>query len=337
MQNVRFTLRNLFFSAALLFPFAGQSFAQGAGDTITAFNGAKIYVQQEQSKNLKLIAQALLFNLECSTGDAFRVGAGIEGDYILPKWASVHGAYIGSYFNLQKFNAKTLNKSGNDLTGFSVLEIGGRFHLLDRKGRARHKLILSQHVDYVYGGTVTTTHYIKAKFPCRRILAVRGGLYRSSAAVNTDMNKTELAVSNYGAVQAKDGTVFSDVYYTNAHTTGLYLGLSDIINLSVRTTNNVSGYSGTRYFTSFFREAYFDILMASTSFDPFMAAGKSYDIEPNTKGSFQTNGLGWRLGKKIVFTRKSVNVGYSFEIGNRPGVQGRGLFFGTGVTLAYAK
>ena len=323
----------------LLFACIGNVSAKGIkeGDTIKSFNGADIYILNELSGKMKIIGQAQLLKMECSTGDAFRIGAGVEGDFFLPKFASFHAEFNSCYFNMQKTQAKDLNKSGNSLGGFSLLEFGGRFHLIDIKARARHKLILSSSSTYSMGYTVTTEHYIKAKLPCRKILAARGGIYRTSAPVSTDMNQQELAVSNVGAVKTKDGTVLSDVYFTNDHTTGFYVGLSEIVNMSVRTKNNVSGYSGYRYFTSFFREVYLDALIAGTTFDPIIAGGVSHEIEPNTSGSFQTSNIGWRLGKKWVFTRKTINMGFCFEIGNRPGVQGRGAYFGTGFNLAFVK
>lgn len=316
----------------------GFAFAKlGAGDTITTRGGVKLAILQERSTEMKVIAQALLFNLECSTGDAFRVGAGLEGDYFLPKLASVHGTYINTYFNLQKMSAGSDNKSLNGIKGFSLLEVGGRFHLLDRQRRARHKIVLSSSTSYSLGQTETTEHYLKAKLPCRRILAVRGGFYRSSAPVSTNMNKDELSVGEFGGVRTKDGAVFANTYFTNSYTTGFYVGLSDIMNMSVRTRNNVLDYSGYTYFSSLFREVYADVILASTSFDPFLTTGQSHEIEADAAGSFHTSKIGWRVGKKIIFTRKTLNMGFSFELGNRPGVAGRGLFFGTGVSLAFVK
>lgn len=307
------------------------------GDTITTFNGAQLYVKGEYSSDMKIIAQAILFNWECSMGDALRLTGGLQADYFLPKFASVRAQYLGSYFNLQKMEASDLNLGQNTVKGFSSLELGGRLHLIDHKGTARHKLILSSNTEYVIGGTVTHTRYVKARMPCRRILAVRGGLYRTTAPVSTDMNARELEVGSSGGVKTKSGTVLSNSYFTNAATTGVYVGLADIINMSVRTGNNISGSSDDTYFTSLFRELFVDVLLAKTSFDPFQSGGIAYDIAPNTPGSFQTNTLGWRVGKKMIFTRRTINMGFSFELGNRPGIQGRGIYFSSGMSLAFVK
>jgi hypothetical protein len=299
---------------------------------ITAFNGAELTIKDENSYKLKLIAQADLLNLECSTGDAFRVGAGITFDYYLPKFASLHAEYVNAYINLQKFDANTLAKGDNTISGFSLFEAGGRLHIMDRKATARHKLILSQHIDYTFSGTVTTTRYIKARFPCRRVLAVRGGFYRTVAPVSTDMNKSDVPGAVKGTVKTKDGSMFSNVYFTNDHTTGFYVGLSDLFNMSVRTS-----YKGNTYNSSLLREVFADVIIAETTFDPILSAGKSYEIVPNAPGSFQTSRIGWRVGKKMIFTRRTVNMGFSFELGNRPGVAGRGSYFGCGWTIAFVR
>ncbi len=328
---------NFLTMTAAMLCIAGTHAIAQVRDTIHAKHGVEVYVHDERSADMTIIAQAQLFKLECSTGDAFRVGAGIEGDYFMPKLLSFHGEYNKSYFNLQKMDVADLNHSANSVKGFSILELGGRFHFVDKKGKAKHKIVLSSNTDYVGASTVTTEHYIKPKLPCRKILAVRGGLYRTTAPVSTAMNKEELSVRDEGAVKTKDGTVFSNVYFTNDHTTGVYIGLSQIINMSVHTTNNVSEDDGSKFFTSLFREVYLDALLASTTFDPIISGGKSYAIEPNAKGSFQTSNIGWRLGKKMVFTRRTLNMGFSFECGSRPGVKGRGGYFSSGWYIAFVK
>ncbi len=298
-------------------------------DTLLSTTGVSIYVLRERSSGLKIITQFLPFNNECSTGDPFKISAGVEADVYLPKLISFHGQYIKSYINLQ-------NKSDN-LNGASQFELGGRFHLLDLHARKKQKIILGRTTNYSYGGSVSTEHYIKARLPCRRILAARGGLYHLTTIVSTDMNSNELKVHEYGAVKTKDGTILSNEYFTNAYTNGVYIGLADIFNMWVRTKNNLPAYAGNTYLNGVYKETFFDIIMAATSFDPFQSNGHSYQVEPDVPGSFQTTKLGWRLGKKIVYTRKRINMGFSFEIGNKPGVNGSGYYFGSGMTMAFVK
>ncbi len=335
--RTKFKTHRYYFLLGLMLAFMAFQPNARAQDTIQAKHGVKVYVKSEHSDEMRIIVQAQVLKLECSTGDAFRVGAGIEADYFLPKLLSFHGEFMKSYFNLQSMDAADLGKGSNKVSGFSLLELGGRFHIIDKKGRAKHKLVLSSNTDYVGAYTVTTEHYIKPKLPCRKILAARGGLYRTTAPVSTEMNVAELKVRDNGAVKTKDGTTFSNVYFTNDHTTGVYIGLSRIINMSVNTQNNVSGYDGESYFSSLFKEMYADVLFAGTTFDPFIDGGKSYAIESNVKGSFQTQNIGWRVGKKLVYTRRTINMGFSFELGNRPGVKGRGAYFSTGWNIAFVK
>src|SRR4051812_6415340 len=105
------SFRLLLLTAAILFAGADVS-GKGRPDTadITAFNGATIKVRSVSSYKMKVIAQAQLFNFECSMGDAFRIGLGLSADYYLPKFASLHAEYTTAYFNLQKFHASTLAK-----------------------------------------------------------------------------------------------------------------------------------------------------------------------------------------------------------------------------------
>lgn len=322
--------------------YSGSLYAQGmnAGDTITTKRGTQVRIIEERSSGMKMAIQAKLANVECGTGDAFRVGWGLEGDYFLPKWASVHAAYVGSYFNTQKMSAATLNKGNNTLKGFSNLEIGGRFHIVDKKSLKRFKTKLSNNasfVDQYNSGGAIPENYLIARLPARRIFALRGGFYRVSAIANTDMNKKELTVRDNGAVKAADGLVFSDVYYTMAHTTGVYVGLSELFNIwTLITPVNVTEFTGT-YHDAILKEVYADLLFAGTTFDPFMTTGIAHAITPNAAGSFRTSPIGFRIGKKMVVTRKTLNLGYSFEIGSRPGVQGRGLYFSSGISVAFVK
>ncbi len=296
-----------------------------AGDTITSRRGTKVYIKDEQSGRMKLCYAGFFLNVDCGTGDALRLGAGAEGDYFLPKIASVHLAYTHSYLDVQKSSAGTLNKGTNTISGYSLFEVGGRFHIIDRKALKRCKTpivttwVRLSHFNASQGGMSIPENYLVARLPARCILALRGGFYHATTIVSTDMNKNELAVGQYGAVKTKDGTVLSDVYFTNARTTGAYIGLSEIFNMWVRIKPMIDEFKGHTYLNGVFKETYVDLLLAPTSFKPFIAGGISYDIEPNSKGSFQTSPIGMRIGKRFVYTRKMINLGFNFEIGDRPG------------------
>jgi hypothetical protein len=314
-----------------------------AGDTITSKRGTKVYIKDEQSGKMQIIAQAFLLDVDCGTGDALRLGAGVEGDYFLHKRASVHLGYTFSYLDAQKSTATTLNKGDNAIKGYSLFEVGGRFHIIDKKSLKKCKTQLSHHGSRLahfnasQAGVSIPENYLVAKLPARRILALRGGFYHTTTIASTDMNKGELTIGQYGAVKTKDGTILSDVYFTNAHTTGAYIGLSEIFNMWVRIKPMIDEFKGHTYLNGVFKETYADLLLAPTSFDPFVTGGRSYDIEPNTKGSFQTSPIGARIGKRIVYTRKKVNLGFNFEIGDRPEIIGRGYYFACGMSLAFVK
>ena len=55
------------------------------------------------------------------------------------------------------------------------------------------------------------------------------------------------------------------------------------------------------------------------------------------KGSSRASPVGFRLGKSFTITRRTINMGFNFEIGDRPGVKGKGYYFGCGMSLAFVK
>jgi hypothetical protein len=98
------------------------SFAQETDtkDTLTSKRGTKIYIKADHSDRMKIIGQAFFLNMDCGTGDAMRLGVGVEGDYFLPELLSVHLAYTHSYLDIQKTDAGQLNKGANAVSGYSL-------------------------------------------------------------------------------------------------------------------------------------------------------------------------------------------------------------------------
>jgi hypothetical protein len=187
------------------------------------------------------------------------------------------------------------------------------------------------------GTTRTTVRFLKAKYPCRLIYAARGGVYFSTSPVVSNMNKDIWKPEDKGSIRTTDGTVFGLDHYTNSTTTGFYVGLSRIINMRFLTSSNIEVDESERKLTSFFKETYLDILIANTTFDPFQRGGLNYEIVANADGSFSTNNVGWRLGSRLVNTKKKNGMGAYAEIGMRPGVFGRGMYASLGFNLAFTR
>ena len=332
------------FALGILIGYPGFVFAQNGftrGDTLTSKRGTKILIKDEKSYQMKMILQAKFLSDELGSGDITRASWGLEGDYFLPKLLSVHADMVRSYFSTKMTDATMLNEGKNKVSNFSEFEIGGRFHLIDKKALKRAKTKLSHHgstMDHYYAGNAIPENYLISKLPARRILAVRGGIYRATTIAVADMNSSELKVGDKGAVKTADGTILAGDFYTNAHTTGVYVGLSEIYNMWVRLSPlNAEEFSNRTYRNGMFREVFLDVLFAGTSFDPFSTATGSHSIEANKTGSFQTSPIGARLGKKFAINRKTVNIGGSFEIGDRPGLIGKGYYFSCGLTVAFVK
>lgn len=304
-------------------------------DTITTYAGNHIYIIENQPSKMKLMVNAQLMNIECGMGDLCKFSVGLKGDIFLPKLFSVTGSYTQAAWGLKKMDFGSNNITQNDYVPFRQIEAGGRFHFVDKNGRAKHKIVLFSHTTYGYNSTTTWEKSITTKLPCRRIWAARGGLYMSTATVSSSMSQNdEIKV---GTIKTKDGMIVSDYAYTGARSYGFYAGLSNIYNMRVRSKNDVPSYEENTYISSIFREAYADVIIAGTTFDDFKINGASHPIEANAKGSFITNNIGWRIGKVLTRTKSLINLSYTFEVGNRPGIKYMGYYFSSGLNIAFVK
>lgn len=310
-------------------------------DTIRTNQGVEIFVKSNQSKKLHLIVDAHLADIESSASDFMRLGGGIGADYIWRRFVSVHGSYKWTYFSLMQQQTKEENFTENKLKGFSVGSAGVRLHILDGKGWSRRKITLQSFRELNEKGMPrTTVRYLVAKYPCRRIVALRGGVYYSNAPINANLNAdvTKILETDVkGSVLATDGTKFTGAYHTNMYTTGLYAGITKIINMKMRTSSTIEWLEGESILTALFRENYIDVIFANTTIDPFVVKGKAYEVATNVPGGFSISNIGWRVGGRLISTDKLINAGASYEIGSRPGLAQRGAYVHIGVTLALMK
>ncbi len=307
-------------------------------DTIRTKDGVDVYIKKNQAKKLKFIGEARLLDVECGATDPLRIGAGVSADYLLPKVLSANVSFKGAYYSLLEQFSKKKTKTDNDLKVPIVANAGIRLHIYDGKGKHWRKIYIQKHKGLNEDGTVhTTIRFLKAKYPCRLIYAARGGVYFSTSPVVSDMNKDIWKPEEKGSIRTTDGTVFGLDHYTNSTTTGFYVGLSRIINMRFLTSSNIEVDESARTLTSFFKETYLDILIANTTFDPFQRGGLNYEIVANADGSFSTNNVGWRLGSRLVNTKKKNGMGAYAEIGMRPGVFGRGMYGSLGFNLAFTR
>ncbi len=330
---------------SLKYPLAGLLLLASAGasakakrDTIITKQGVEIFVSKDQSKKLKLIAELHLLDVETGASDYVRMGTGANADYIFRRYFSVNAGFKGTYYSFLQQTESGKSYSDTKLNPFATGNAGIRLHILDGKGWEKRKMVLDAFKELDSKGMRRTTmRFTKAKFPCRRIFAVRGGLYYSNAPVSVNHNADVLKPQAKGSVQTADGTVFTGDYYTNTRTMGYYAGLTRITHMKMRTSSTINWLEGDSKQTAIFKEVYADVLFANTTIDPLLVKGTEYAITPNTPGSFSLNDIGWRMGGRLIATRKRVNMGTSYEIGNRPGLKGRGAYLSIGITLAYVK
>lgn len=315
--------------------------AMAERDTITTRQGVEVFIKNNQSRKLKLIVEGHLADLESNMSDYARVGTGVNADFIFRRFLSVHAGYSGTYFSWLQKQAKDLSYTQNRLRSFSVADAGVRLHILDGKGWAKRKITLQSFKELNEKGMPrTTVRFLKAKYPCRRIVALRGGLYVSnapiSANVNADITKI-LEPENKGSVTATDGTVLTGDYYTNTYTTGVYAGITKIINMKFRSSSTIEWLEGESRLTALFKENYIDVIFATTTVDPFMVSGKEYVPAMDVAGGLSLSNIGWRIGGRLLNTQGTVNTGVNYEVGSRPGVADKGYYIHIGVTIAYMK
>jgi hypothetical protein len=267
--------------------------------------------------------------------DPFRIGVGLQADYYAPKIFSLHAAYNKTLFGIANMNAKILNDDQNQVVKYWNVEVGGRLYLSDKISTKKMRIVLSS--EYVGYNTVMERS-ARFVFPCRKIVALRGGIYKSVTPVTSDWNTSNSPFSDKSpGLQATDGQVlggkFSSIY-TNMNSFGFYGGLSFV--LVINADYSLGGSESGRYIKRFFRETYIDLLYEpSTTFDPVVVKGVSHSIDANTAGSFRTSQLGFRIGETVL-KAKGGAITMGLEAGDRPGISGRGLYFASRVGISIA-
>ena len=295
-------------------------------DSISLKKGGKVYLYQDNSDKIKFLGQLCIVTAEVGQGDLFKWGFGASADYFFPKYLSLHVDYTKDYLDLLKIlsnNSNQTNYNLNSVTGFQSIEAGVRVALIDRKEKRRHKITLESH----HRGRTTIEYYIAPKLPCRRILAVRGGFMATTNVVTTDMNDN-------GKVRADDGKVLGATYFTNAHNTGGYLGIGNVLIFSTVTKNSFK--KGNVFLSKAVNELYADILFAGTTIDPVADSTGSHSITANAAESFKTFPVGARVGYKVSKENRGITSS-KIEIGYRPGVTGNGFYLNIGFSLALIK
>ncbi len=326
-------------SVVLLLSTSMRGFAKERQDTITTAQGVDVYVKANYSNYLRFIGEVRIAEVESGLSDYVRVGGGVRLEYLFSRFVSFDAGYKGTYFSIMQRDAKDQGLSENSLKGFSDASGGIRLHVMDGKGWAKRKIQLRAFDEILENGMKhTTVQSLNAKFPCRRIWLLRGGVYYTNAPVSANLNgKLEDVIKPdaSGTLTAADGTEFTGLYHTNSYTKGFYVGVGRIINMFIYTSNNIGVYESDEKLTSIFKETYFDVIFASTTFDPLVVRGKEYEIRPNTPGSFRVSDMGWRFGTRLLSTKNWLDTGVSAEVGNRPGIFQRGMYVSVGISIGY--
>jgi hypothetical protein len=290
----------------------------------------EVKFNKNEPERVKWIAQLKFFDYEFSALDPLRLGAGLAGDYMLPKRLSVHAEFNATYYQISNMTAKTFNTNLNPLPQFTKAEACIRFHLVDKIGKTKIKIETSRE-DM---GSTTRIHYLKIPFPSRNIFGLRGGLYSSVEPVSTDNNSINSPFSPKPGLQTTDNLKWGgsgDPVFTSMNIFGFYGGISFISII-----NSLYDYGDGEYLYRRFRETYIDVLyVPSITFGDIKTASGVSHVKANETGSFKTSNIGARIGITVL-KPKNFGIAYGFEAGVRPGVQNFGLYFGTKVSLVFA-
>lgn len=307
-------------------------------DTITTRQGVEVFIKNDKSKRLSVIAELHVIDAEASLADYARIGTGANADFYFPRFVSFNAGAKGTYFSYLASLSRKSSFSQNDLNPFSVANAGIRLHLWDGKGWEMRKMLLESFKEVDGKGMPRrTVRTLRAKFPCRRIMAIRGGVYYSIAPITANHNARIMQPVSKGSVRTANNTVLTGDYYTNTTTNGFYAGLTRITHMKFKSTNTMNWMEGNAKQTAIFKEVYADVIFAGTTIDPFQVKGVKFDVEPNAKESFSISDIGWRVGGRLVSTRRKINLGTSYEIGMRPGLQSRAAYLSLGINIAYVR
>ncbi len=297
-----------------------------ASDSVSLNSGGKVYVYQEQSEKIRFMGQLALVNAEFSPSDILKWGYGASADVFLKKYLSFHAEFASDYIDIQKTLSRNDNQTNynlNDVTGGRTAEAGIRVFLKDERTRLKHRIILESHTHY----RTTIEYYIKPELPCRHIIALRGGYFQNTSIVTTDMASGSI-------IKTKDGMTLGSTYFTNAHTSGAYIGIANLVFFSAVTKNTYK--KGSVFQSRAVNELYLDVLVASTKFDGMRDTLGTHTIVANDPGSFQTSPIGARIGYKCNKENRGIGS-YKIELGYRPGLSGSGLYLNIGFSLALIK
>jgi len=290
-----------------------------------------------ENDRVKFIGQINLLSVESSTMDPLRAGFGGAADYFLPKMLSFHAGLFSTYFTVtNNSNAPNLNADINKLSYYTYGEACVRYHIMDKEGVQKLKIILSSEVDYRHNRRTTT--YVNIPYPARKIFGIRGGLYSSVVPVSSDMNKSNSPFKDQNGIATSDGKNWGKYQpvFTNMNEFGFFGGLS-----FMSIVNSTYLRDESRKNKRWARETYLDFIYApAISFDDIKSATGSSKIIPNAPGSFKVNNMGGRIGYTLL-PPKDFALGLNVEVGLRPGIEGDHLldsdvYFGTRLNLILA-
>lgn len=253
------------------------------------------------------------------------LGYGFESALLFKKIATFNVYLEKAYLDINAHESDIVSSTTtNALKKYSHLELGGSFHLMDK--------VKTKKITVVVFGNSSERGFIRPEGDVRKMLEVRGGIYRYSHMINADaQGYAGVDPEGEHGVVATDGTPFSEGN-TLLSATGFYAGLasSSQSNLQI----DVGGYGDRGFLVS--KSWYADVILANPKIDDFKVAGVNYDVSGKGARGFNTTSLGMRIG--YIYAMSKRNFGglyFKNEIGLKPGISDRKFYWDMAMGISF--
>jgi hypothetical protein len=274
-------------------------------------------------------------------GDAFQTnmnaGLGLQGQYLWKNKFDFRVMARRSYYRGTdlSFGIGEKTKSvDNKLVPLTYVEGGATYHIVDKADDGEAKIIIytKRYSEGKWASTVP--EYVMVPSKVRKIIGIRaGGIYwKSSTNLGDALKLQDIYLHSEDGTRLErnmdvGGTSYEQKIYTNLSSTAVYLGgsMGRIRNVVVKPKKYDVGFNDVIF------TGYADIIFSpNITIEDIRQGGMVFSTEPVKKSP-----LGFRAGFEGMYNR-DFSWSYGAEIGMRPSIQGKGLYFSVKVGIALA-
>jgi hypothetical protein len=220
----------------------------------------------------------------------------------------------------------------NKLVPLTYVEAGAAYHIIDKADDGEAKIIIytKRYSEGKWASTVP--EYVMVPSKVRKIVGIRAGgiFWKSSTNLGDVLKSQDIYLNSEDGTRLEremnvGGTNYEQKIYSNLSSTAVYLGgsMGRIRNVVVKPKKYDVGLNDVIF------TGYADIIFSpSITIEDIRQGGKVFSTEPVKKSP-----LGFRAGFEGMYNR-DFSWSYGAEIGMRPSLQGKGLYFSVKVGFA---